>query len=68
LASASEKNCRWRSGASTHISTSLTACDAGTYHILPDKPVSIDVRFASRRLIGRAEWSRPEGDAVRAAI
>src|ERR1700737_4366608 len=28
LASASEKNCRWRSGASTHISTSLTAFSA----------------------------------------
>src|ERR1700720_946296 len=43
-------------------------CDARTYHIPPDKPVSIDVRFASRRLIGRAEGSRPEGDAVKAAI
>src|ERR1700745_4252601 len=28
LASAREKNCRWRSGASTHISTSLTAFSA----------------------------------------
>src|SRR5437868_13496649 len=56
LASASAQNCRWRSGASTHISTSLTAFSAdGLSRGFLTRAGTIHVVMAAERVIAAVQ-------------